>query len=131
MTIVFRNRYNPSLKFSLCPKLLNFLVLNEIFCTIFLVSLAESLSLCQNPLYCIQYYEISQRSEQKTKHKLYKSEYMSLYLCKSLCTSLSLSLVFTQSNSKQSLLPCQCLSSNWCSMSKIVHFPFSPQPADS
>ena len=73
-------------------KVVEFLYLNKIFYTIFLVGLAESLSLCQNPLYCIQYYEISQRSEQKTKHKLYKSKYMSLYLCKSLCTSLSLSL---------------------------------------
>ena len=91
-SIVFRNRYTSSEKFSLCQKLLNLLYLNKIFYTIFLVSLAESLSLCQNPLYCIQYYEISQRSEQKTKHKLYKSKYMSLYLCKSLCTSLSLSL---------------------------------------
>ena len=61
-------------------KVVAFLDLNKIFYTIFLVSLAESLSLCQNPLYCIQYYEISQRSEQKTKHKLYKSKYMSLYL---------------------------------------------------
>ena len=83
-SIVFRNRCTSSLKFSLCPKLLNFLDLIKNFYTIFLVSLAESLSLCQNPLYCIQYYEISQRSEQKTKHKLYKSKYMSLYLCKSL-----------------------------------------------
>ena len=91
-SIVFRNRYTSSEKFSLCQKLLNLLYLNKIFYTIFLVSLAESLSLCQNPLYCIQYYEISQRSEQKTKHKLYKSKYMSFYLCKSLCTSLSLYL---------------------------------------
>ena len=92
VSFVFRNRCTSSLKFSLCPKLLNFLDLNKIFYTIFLVSLAESLSLCQNPLYCIQYYEISQRSEQKTKHKLYKSKYISLYLCKSLYMSLSLSL---------------------------------------
>ena len=83
-SIVFRNKCTSPLKFSLCSKLLNFLDLNEISFTVFLVSLAESLSLCQNPLYCIQYYEISQRSEQKTKHKLYKSKYMSLYLCKSL-----------------------------------------------
>ena len=90
----FRNRYTSSLNFFLCPKLLNFLDLNEIFYTIFLVSLAESLSLCQNPLYCIQYYEISQRSEQKTKHKLYKSKYISLYLC--LCVRLCLCLYTIQ-----------------------------------
>ena len=87
-SIVFRNKCTSPLKFSLCSKLLNFLDLNKIFYTIFLVSLAESLSLCQNPLYCIQYYEISQRSEQKTKHKFYKSKYISLYLC--LCVRLCL-----------------------------------------
>ena len=44
------------------PNFLNQIISKYTAERIYLVNLAESLSLCQNPLYCFQYYEISGRN---------------------------------------------------------------------